>query len=214
MKLRSQLVRSVFLITAATAILGACGGSTSGDAEATTSPETAVAASADGQAGANQVFNEADVKFAQNMIPHHQQAVEMAVIALDEARGASAELKRLAERIQGGQQPEIDLMSGWLAAWGQEEMPGTEGMEGMDHSSMGGMEGMMTEQQMSQLEQAAGPAFDRAWMEMMIEHHQGAVAMAKTVQSDGKNPEVQDLAERIIAAQESEIAEMQASLGT
>jgi uncharacterized protein (DUF305 family) len=214
MKLRSQLVRSAFLITAATAILGACGGSTSGDAEAATSPETAVAPSADGQADENQVFNEADVKFAQNMIPHHQQAVEMAVIALDEARGASAELKRLAERIQGGQQPEIDLMSGWLAAWGQEEMPGMEGMEGMDHSSMGGMEGMMTEQQMSELEQAAGPAFDRAWMEMMIEHHQGAVAMAKTVQSDGKNPEVEDLAERITAAQESEIAEMQASLGT
>jgi hypothetical protein len=64
-------------------------------------------------------FNDADVTFAQGMIPHHQQAIEMADIALDPATGASAQVRDLATRIKAGQDPEIQLMTGWLAAWGQ-----------------------------------------------------------------------------------------------
>jgi uncharacterized protein (DUF305 family) len=157
------------------------------------------------------------------MIPHHRQAVEMSVLALDDARQASDSLKELARRIQAAQQPEIDLMTAWLKAWGKEVTPATDGMdhssmEGMDHSStdgtnaMTGMEGMMSAEEMSALAQATGTAFDNNWMNMMIRHHEGALTMAKQVQADGTNPDARELAATIIAAQEAEISEMKTML--
>jgi uncharacterized protein (DUF305 family) len=172
---------------------------------------TACGSSAEPNAAA---FNDADVSFAQNMIPHHKQAVEMADIALKVSSGASIEVADLAKRIQGAQQPEIDVMSGWLKTWGKESAPTTEmdDMEGMDHSSMSGMEGMMSAEEMASLQSATGLAFDTAWMQMMVRHHEGAVAMAKQVQSAGSNAEVKALAAKIIVAQEAEISEMKATL--
>jgi uncharacterized protein (DUF305 family) len=172
---------------------------------------TACGSSAEPNAAA---FNDADVSFAQNMIPHHQQAVEMADIALKVSSGASIEVADLAKRIQGAQQPEIDVMSGWLKTWGKESAPTTEmaDMEGMDHSSMSGMEGMMSAEEMASLQSATGLAFDTAWMQMMVRHHEGAVAMAKQVQGAGSNAEVKALAAKIIVAQEAEISEMKATL--
>jgi uncharacterized protein (DUF305 family) len=197
-----------------TLALGACSGATSD------SVEDSVAKSAENAAP---TFNDADVTFAQNMIPHHQQAVEMAVIAVDGARKPSAVVKGLAERIQKAQQPEIDLMTGWLNAWG-ESAPASEdtmdhsqhgGMDGMDgEASMAGMAGMMSAAEMKDLEIASGAAFDTAWMEMMVRHHEGAIVMARTVQSAGVNPEVKQLAGKIITAQEAEIAEMKTILGS
>ena len=165
-------------------------------------------------------FNDADVTFARNMIPHHQQAVEMAVTALEGDRGASPAVKDLAERIKGAQQPEIDLMTGWLTSWGKETMPPMEGMdhstmdgmEGMDHSSAEGMEGMMTAEEMASLEAASGASFNKAWMEMMVKHHEGALTMAKAVQAKGASPEVRELAGKIVTGQEAEIVEMKAEL--
>jgi uncharacterized protein (DUF305 family) len=212
--MRARMLISVSLLSAAT-LLSACGGSSSDSATADTqvvASDAAASETSSDSAESAATFNDADVLFAQNMIPHHQQAVEMAVIALDDARGASAGLKELATRIQGAQQPEIDLMTGWLTAWGKEEMP-SEDMEGMDHSSMGGMEGMMTAEEMTSLESATGASFDKAWMEMMVRHHEGAVAMAKTVKTDGTSAEVKDLAGKIIVAQEAEITEMNTAIG-
>ncbi len=84
----------------------------------------------------NGLFNDADVAFAQGMIPHHEQAIEMADIALDPTVGASAEVRDLATRIKGAQDPEIAMMSGWLTTWGQ---PMTMDMSGgHDMSSMSG----------------------------------------------------------------------------
>lgn len=156
-------------------------------------------------------FNDADVIFAQNMIPHHQQAVEMADMALVKTRGASAVVTDLASRIRGAQQPEIELMTSWLDSWGKNV---AESMEGMDHSSMEAMEGMMSADQMASLESESGEAFDRAWLNMMVEHHKGAVVMAETVIGEGSNPQVRDLAEKIIAAQKAEITEMSSALGS
>jgi uncharacterized protein (DUF305 family) len=200
--------------------LTACSSSSETDTAANASTDAAAVASEAVAGGVNAAFNEADVEFAQNMIPHHQQAVEMAVIALDDARGASAGVKELATRIQGAQQPEIDLMGGWLKAWGKEGAPSTE-MEGMDHSSMDhsamegmeGMEGMMSAEEMKSLESATGQGFDTAWLEMMVRHHEGAVVMAKAVQADGSSVEAKTLAGKIIGAQEAEIAEMNTALG-
>ncbi|GAB3930239.1 DUF305 domain-containing protein [Kribbella albertanoniae] len=144
--------------------------------------------------------NDSDVEFATGMIPHHRQAVEMADMALKQAKSAS--VKQLATAIKAAQDPEIQQMSGWLTGWGK-PVPSP----GMSHSMPGG--GMMTEQEMTDLGKASGAAFDRMWVQMMIKHHQGAVAMAKTEQSSGESAKAIELAKKIEAAQNAEIATMQ-----
>jgi uncharacterized protein (DUF305 family) len=153
-----------------------------------------------------------DVMFAQMMIPHHEQAIEMADLAGDRAQ--SAEVLALAEDIKAAQDPEIDLMTGWLEAWGEDvPMPGM----GMDHSGhdMGSMSdsmtGMMSAEDMEALAAASGAEFDQMWLEMMIEHHEGALAMAEQVQ-DSDLPDVRGLAKAIIAGQTAEIETMQGLL--
>ena len=153
-------------------------------------------------------FNEADVTFAQGMIPHHEQAIEMADIALDLKVGASQKVRDLATRIKGGQDPEIQLMTGWLTAWGQPMQPNM----GTGHD-MSTMDGMMSAAEMDTLGTMTAAEFDKMWMEMMIRHHQGAIAMAQTVKAAGSSPDVLALADQVIAAQQAEITEMQALLG-
>lgn len=152
--------------------------------------------------------NDADVSFAQQMIPHHQQAVEMAEMALDPAREASEPVRDLAGRIGDAQQPEIDTMQGWLEDWDAK----AEDHSDHDMGSMGGMSGMMSDDQMSALAAATGADFDRMWLEMMIEHHQGAVEMAETEIADGQAAEAKELARDIVDAQKAEITEMQGLL--
>lgn len=147
-------------------------------------------------------FNDADVMFAQMMIPHHEQAVEMSEIALDPASGASAAIQDLAIRIRDAQDPEIELMKGFLATWGAPVTP----EDGVDHSSM--MEGMLTVEELDELAGLQGSEFDKRWAQAMIAHHKGAVAMAEDVLADGKNAETRKLAEEIIANQQAEIDEL------
>ena len=175
----------------------------------TMAPDTAAATAAQAD------FNDADAVFAQNMVPHHRQAVEMATIALDPARRASAEVMGLAKRIQAAQDPEIELMTGWLAAWNQPlgGSPATTAMAGMDHSDMTGMSGMMSQADMDSLEAATGTGFDKLWLTLMTAHHEGAIEMSKSEQSDGQNVAAKELAGKIITAQEGEIAEMKTLLG-
>lgn len=170
-----------------------------------------------GGTGAVAPASATDVAFAQAMIPHHEQAVQMAELALDPAAQAGPQVQELARQIQAAQAPEIDQMTMWLQAWGAPTaMPGTTsgaGIAELDHSGhdMGGMSvsGMMSEQDMAELGSRSGPAFDELWLQLMIEHHQGAIAMAGQVAADTSDPEVATLAEDIIAAQQSEIAAMQ-----
>lgn len=155
--------------------------------------------------------NDADVTFAQEMIPHHQQAVEMAALAED--RAGDPEVRQLAEEIEAAQAPEIETMTGWLESWGA-DVP----EESMDHSDMGhgssdAMPGMMSAEDMAELEQSEGAAFDRLFLELMVEHHEGALEMARTQQAEGENPDALALAEKIEADQQAEIAEMQRLLG-
>ncbi|MFC4003984.1 DUF305 domain-containing protein [Prauserella oleivorans] len=155
--------------------------------------------------------NDADIAFAQMMIPHHQQAVDMAKMAVDSA--TDPKVKDLATRIQGAQDPEIQQMTNLLKEWGAPATPTMSSMPGMDMPGMEGMEGGMSDEEMRQLEQASGADFDRLWMEMMIKHHQGAVDMAEAELKNGSNAEAKALAQQIIDAQEAEISEMQAMLG-
>ena len=151
--------------------------------------------------------NDADVTFAQEMIPHHEQAIEMAALA--ETRADSQEVKDLAADIEAAQDPEIETMTGWLESWG-EGVP-DEGMSGMDHGGMssGDMPGMMSEDEMADLHGVSGPEFDQVFLTMMIEHHEGAIEMAQAEQSDGEFPDAIELAEDIETAQTAEIQTMQ-----
>lgn len=202
MRIDHGVLRTFALSTAAgaatLALLTACGGDTAGSAHGHggTSATPAATAGTGTQGG----FNQADAAFAQQMIPHHRQAVEMAELA--ETRAADPEIKELAQKIKAAQDPEITTMRGWLTAWGAAEMP----MDG-DHSGHG-MPGMMTKKDMARLKASKGGKFDRMFAQMMIEHHDGAIDMAKTELSQGTNPEAKDLAETIIAAQQGEIDQM------
>jgi uncharacterized protein (DUF305 family) len=143
--------------------------------------------------------NNQDVMFAQMMIPHHQQAVDMAKLA--ETRASKADVKELAKQIEAAQDPEIQMMSDWLKSWGV-AMPST--MPTMDH----GMPGMMPEADMKKLEGLSGAAFDKAVLEMMIKHHEGAIEMARQELSSGASEPAKKLADAIISGQSAEITKM------
>ena len=149
--------------------------------------------------------NDADTEFAQMMIVHHQGAIEMADLAVDKAD--SEDVRALAERISAAQGPEIDEMTSWLQAWGEEE-PQDADMGGMDHGGMD-MGGMDMESAMAELDGLSGAEFDRAFLEMMTEHHRGAIEMAEVHLADGANAEARELARKIIDDQTREITEME-----
>lgn len=173
------------------------------------------ACSNDDSGASDAAHNDADVAFATQMIPHHAQAVEMASMAGQQAR--SPEVIELAREIEQAQQPEIDSMSGWLSEWG-EPVPSVgsattdeaHGMDGMDSGET--MPGMMSDHDMRTLSRVSGSAFDRLWLTMMVEHHRGAIDMAKTELSDGRSPDAQALAGNIIRAQQKEITTMSSLL--
>ncbi|HLU74720.1 DUF305 domain-containing protein [Streptomyces sp. NPDC059515] len=207
---KRSLVRRTAAVAAAGAaalVLAACGGNDADGSSAAGHGDHNATASSSASAPASQgQHNAADAAFAKGMIPHHRQAVEMADLA--PGRAQSAEVKKLAADIKKAQDPEIKTLSGWLTSWG-EEVP-AEGA--MDHS-MHGMDGMMTAEEMTELENASGKAFDTAFMEMMIKHHEGAVEMAKTEQADGAYAPAKKMAEEIIASQSAEIEQMNELLG-
>jgi uncharacterized protein (DUF305 family) len=150
-------------------------------------------------------FNAEDVGFAQGMIVHHGQAVTMADLAIETS--ANPEVISLAERIVAAQDPEIDLMSGWLSEWGQ-AVPDPN----MGHRGGAMAEGMMTEADMAEMERASGTDFDRLFLEMMVVHHEGAIAMAEELLADGRYPAAQELAEEVISVQRDEVEAMRALL--
>lgn len=147
-------------------------------------------------------FNEADIMFAQMMIPHHLQAVEMSETLLGKT-GISDETVALAEDIMAAQEPEIVQLNAMLVAWGFDEMTADDDMAGMDHSS-----GMMSDEDMDALDAADGPDAERLYLEQMIEHHKGAIEMASPQVIDGENADAVELAESIEKAQQKEISTM------
>lgn len=166
------------------------------------------------------VFNDADVQFATDMIPHHAQAIQM--VTLTQGRPLAPEVEALANAIREAQSPEVESMVDWLTAWGA-EVPATT----LDHSNAGhdmsdmdsddnsmDMPGMMSFDEMNALENASDGEFQDMWLSMMIEHHTGAIEMAKTEQSDGEFPAAIELATAIESSQQIEIETMQGLLGS
>jgi uncharacterized protein (DUF305 family) len=202
---RSLIRRATAVAAAATAalVLAACGGNGDDSGSGHNGHDAASpSASASAQQGEH---NAADVAFAQGMIPHHRQAIEMADLAV--TRAESAEVRKLANEIKKAQDPEIKVLSGWLTSWG-EQLPA----EGAGHEGHA-MSGMMTAEEMKELESASGKAFDTAFLTMMVKHHEGAVAMAKTEQAGGTYQPAKDMAGQIITSQSAEITRMNTLLG-
>jgi len=139
-----------------------------------------------------------DVAFAQGMMPHHQQALEM--VALVEDADASPEVVDLASRIAAAQEPEIATLRGWLEEWDADN-------SGHDHGGDAAM-GMATEDDLEALADLTGTEFDERWLTLMIAHHEGAVAMAEEQIAEGDDPEVTALAESVVESQQAEITEM------
>jgi uncharacterized protein (DUF305 family) len=203
---RSTMRRLALTVTAlaATAALTACGGDSDTDSASTDSASTE---------STTEEHNAADVSFAQGMIPHHRQAVEMAQLAAE--RASSPEVTDLATRIDQAQQPEIDTLTGWLESWGEQVPEDEDGeeMAGMDHDGHDMSGGMAGEQGMTELENASGEEFDAIFLELMIEHHEGAVSTAETERAEGAYAPATEMAEDIVTSQSAEIDEMNALLG-
>ncbi|MER7912541.1 DUF305 domain-containing protein [Streptomyces sp. NPDC096068] len=201
-----RAARASALVGAAAAtglLLTACGADdTAPSASVSPSATAAAPGSAASQAPAPGPFNDADVMFAQMMIPHHEQALEMAELA--DGRAEDPGVKRLVAAIERAQDPEIRTMRAWLKGWGRPESAGHGGGHGSGH----GMAGMMSEQDMKDLAAARGKAFDRAFAELMIAHHEGAVAMAEEERSKGLNPTAKKLADDVVRTQSAEVAEL------
>jgi uncharacterized protein (DUF305 family) len=187
---------SLIIAAGALALLTACGGNgesmAGSDGMGSTVPATTTPS-----AQPSPTFNDADVTFAQMMIPHHEQAVEMADLAL--MRASDSEIEELAAKIKSAQDPEIQTMKGWLAEW---DKPVSSG--GMGHD----MPGIMSEEDMKKLETAKGKAFDKLFAQLMIAHHKGAIDMARTEQANGSNPKAKELAKRIETTQQAEVAQL------
>ena len=214
MKIVSR-VALIGVVLAAGGLLTACTGSGMGDMSGMSPTSSTPTAS----------HNTQDVTFAQMMIVHHEGAIEMADLA--PSRAASTQVKDLATKIKAAQQPEIDQMKSWLKTWGEpttmsgmdSSSPTPSDMSGMDmptpmpteSSSMGSIPGM-TAQDMDRLKAAAGAAFDKQFLTLMIQHHQGAITMAEQEQSGGKDSAAKNLADTIVGSQTKEIADMKVML--
>ncbi|WP_159843085.1 DUF305 domain-containing protein [Nocardia sp. CY41] len=198
--------RSVLVLAAVAAVsLAGCGDAETGH---TTEHGTSTTTSAGPSTSARTDYNDADVTFLQMMYPHHAQAVEMAQLV--PSHTDNQQLRALATQVEQAQAPEMQQITALLQSFGK---PAPTTSEGHGGHGMPSMPGMMSAEQMAALRAASGPDFDRQWLTMMIDHHQGAIAMAETELADGRNAEAKGLAQAIIAAQRVEIEQMRIMLG-
>jgi uncharacterized protein (DUF305 family) len=151
-----------------------------------------------------------DTAFMQHMIVHHRQALDMAGLVAD--RTERDDLPVLAERITETQESEIALMEEWLTER-DEEVPSDDAG---DHAFHAGMPGMASDEQLQELEDARGAAFDRQFLDLMIAHHQGALTMVVELYEagGGLEPEADRVARDAEADQNIEITRMQELVAT
>lgn len=217
---RFGLIATTAAAATATLVLSGCtstGGETQASA-ATSTPAATTSSTADAQA-----HNDADVAFATGMIPHHKQAIEMSDMLLAK-QGIDPQVVSLANDIKAAQGPEIEQMQGWLTQWGAGTMPSpSESMPGHDmpgHDMSGGGDmtgssgghGMMSQADMTALQNAQGAEASRLFLTQMIDHHNGAITMAQTEIDSGQFPAAVQMARSIVTSQQQEITTMQGIL--
>lgn len=202
---REKKLTSAAAAAATLLVLTSCGGAS--NQAGTTTGSSAAPTSAAG----TQAHNAQDVTFAQQMIPHHQQAVEMSDVVLGK-QGVDPRVIALAIRIKDAQGPEIREMQGWLSQWGQPTISSMPGMPA--HTDMPGTDRMMSEQDMQALRDAQGAVAGRLFLTQMVHHHQGAIAMAQKEIKLGQYSPAVALARSIVSSQQQEIDTMQAMVSS
>uniref|UniRef100_A0A942T0G0 DUF305 domain-containing protein n=1 Tax=Neobacillus citreus TaxID=2833578 RepID=A0A942T0G0_9BACI len=165
------------------------------------------AGSSSSSTSAASAHNDQDVMFAQMMLPHHEQAVEMSDMLLSKRSGVDTGVTALAKQIKAEQSPEIKQLTSWLKGWGE---PTESEHSGMGHS----MSGMMSDSDMDDLDQASANDAAKRYLEQMVQHHEGAVDMAKTEVDKGKNPDAVAMAKSIVSSQTEQITQMQDMLAS
>ena len=192
-----RLAAGIAALAAVTA-LSSCSTATKDKADAGSDKAGVTSSAEQGSA-----HNSADVMFAQMMIPHHEQAVELGAMAPEHTSDQA--LIKLAGAVLTQQQPEINAMKATLAQWGvNPDQPA-------DHAGHT-MSGMVDAATMAKLRTLQGPEFDKLWLKSMIGHHEGAIDMAKSEVNDGKSQEMLTIANGIIAGQQTEIDQMKQML--
>lgn len=183
-------------------VLTACGGSD--DPTVASGDDTSSSPSAQAE------FNDADVTFVSGMVPHHDQAIEMADTILE--KDPSEPVRDLAEQIKAAQEPEIEQLNDMLETFGEESSDGGHSGHGGGSETDTGTEmhaGMMTDEQMQQLMDASGSDAERMFLTLMIEHHNGAVEAAEMEIVDGQYAPAVELATKIRDDQRAEIVEIE-----
>jgi uncharacterized protein (DUF305 family) len=199
---RRQVLGLGAAVVVALLTVTACSSSSNEAATSTTTSTTASARSSSAVAAG--AHNPADVTFAQNMIPHHQQAIQMSDIILAK-QGIDPRVVALANDIKAAQGPEIQQMQGWLGQWGVPTMSMAPGMT---------MSGMLPDQAVAELHNAQGVDASRQFLTGMIQHHQGAIAMAQGEINSGQYPPAIALARSIVTGQQQQITTMQGLLAS
>ncbi|MCT7658923.1 DUF305 domain-containing protein [Mycobacterium deserti] len=151
-------------------------------------------------------FNADDVAFATNMIPHHEQAVEMSAMVPD--RSTNPEVLAIAEQIAAAQEPEIKALRVFLVQWNENP----DDSAGGGHEGHGSMQGMVDDATMTKLQSLRGQEFDTLWLQSMIAHHEGAIEMAKAEVANGANEDAKRMAQTIADTQQAEIGQMKRML--
>lgn len=199
-------IRTTALFTAALAATLVLGGCSAASEEATPDVDHSTHGDTTASSAPVGTANAADETFATMMIPHHEQAVEMADMILDKD-GVDTRVTELAQQIKDAQAPEIETMTGWLNEWG---VSLDSGMAGHDM----GDDGMMDESAMTALDDADGADAARLFLEGMVMHHEGAIDMAESELADGQFPDALELAQQVIDGQSAEITTMNDILDT
>ncbi|WP_017541502.1 DUF305 domain-containing protein [Nocardiopsis halophila] len=237
---RTLTLGAALLLAAATACSGGASGDEPDVLMPGGPGESASPASQEQIDAANQeiTHNEADVVYLLKMIEHHKQALDMTAMAPE--RVENEDVEKIADRIEDAQGPEIEAMEAWLETnvYGPAEgnpnyadscgltqwREGDDGVEGGGHHGGGGLEacpieidhtdmpGMLTQDQLDDLEASDGAEFDALFVELMTEHHEGAIEMAEDVTVDGKDTDVLRMANDVIAEQQADIARMEEAL--
>jgi uncharacterized protein (DUF305 family) len=185
-------------LLAAALLLAGCGS----DRPTKTSADEPPAASTSAPAGRD--HNATDVMFAQMMVPHHGQGIEIVKLATE--RATNPELKTLAAAIEATQRTEAQTMAGWLETWGE---PPTATQD--EHAAHGGMPGTSAAE-IAGLTRHTGAAFDTALLNMLIAHQDDAIQLARSETASGANAEAKALAERIDKSRTAQISQLLAML--
>jgi uncharacterized protein (DUF305 family) len=191
----NRLITSLSLAIIATLSMAGCASEINNSLE-----EPRVTANAAEQVG----YSQPDLMFAQMMIPHHEQALEMSIIALEVSK--NNDVLAMAQGIFDGQDTEIQQMKSWLSSSSAKSAAEQMDHEDMGHGS-GEMAGMASYEQIDQLAELATPEFDKLFLTLMIAHHEGALEMVSLIE-DSSNAEARNLAKEIVMAQKQEISKM------